>query len=138
MSALAEPVAPAAPPSDEGAVPAAAAAAATAAAASPPTNGAAEQPQQRVRLIRVKRKRGTDAPEDLGELGERDLELPCGFAYECCTVMPRRRRPATATQPFNSRLQAFLSRADDRLLSNSPPLQWWRGWQRPASGPTPP
>lgn len=65
MSALAEPVAPAAPPSDEGAVPAAAAAAATAAAASPPTNGAAEQPQQRVRLIRVKRKRGTDAPEDL-------------------------------------------------------------------------
>lgn len=62
MSALQESTGPAALPSDEGAVPAAAAA-----AASPPRNGAAEQPQQRVRLIRVKRKRGTDAPDDLGE-----------------------------------------------------------------------
>ena len=74
MSALDEPVVPAALPSDDGAGPSAAAAAA--ATAGPSANGAAEQPQQRVRLIRVKRKRGTDAPEDLGELGERDVELP--------------------------------------------------------------
>lgn len=62
MSKLQESPGSAGLPSDEAEVPAAAA------AASPPASGAAEQPQQqRVRLIRVKRKRGTDAPDDLGE-----------------------------------------------------------------------
>ena len=109
--------------------------------AAEPAVGPAE-PEKRVRLIRVKRKRGAEAPEDLGELagGSRDTAFqgrrPAAPGGGQAPPPP----PPAACRQCVCRTAGLEALAPHPEQTSFHPscfllLQWWR---RPASGPTRP